>query len=108
MAKTKDFDFEKAYKDFMKSAKENGLTKDIKFNTLMEEFKRIKKICDDLYEKINEKGVCFVETGSMGQESFKSNPLNKDYISAQKNLLATFSAINDLLAKVPQTQDDWL
>ena len=109
MGKKKEFDFEKSYREFMKQAEDNGLSDNMMFQTLMKEFKRIKEICDSLYKGIEEIGAAFVEEVSKGQQVYKTNPCIKDYVSAHKTLVSTSESIKNLLAKVPQNnENDWL
>jgi len=96
----KEFDFEKALKDILEQAEKQGLADDMVFQTLLEEFRRTKGFCDELYRGIKEQGAFYKEKGSMGQDTFKSNPLNKDYVSMQKQLIATCDSLKEKLANI--------
>lgn len=107
--KEKEFDFEKAYEEYMKKAEQLGLADNLVFNTQMKEFKRMKTVCDELYHGIEENGVAFIEENSRGKEVYKANPLTKDYVSAHKTLILTSATIEKLLANFgSSTEDDWL
>lgn len=104
--KEKEFDFDKAYKDFMEKAENAGISNDMLFQTMMKEFKRLKQLSDEFYAGIEKMGVSYVEAGSKGQPTFKANPLNKDYLNANKALVLTCEKIGDYLEKVPMTTED--
>lgn len=109
MAKKNDeFDFEKSYQDLMNQAKDSGLWNDMVFQTLMKEFKRLKNVCDLLYKQVDSLGVSYTEVGSMGQTTLKSNPATKEYVTAHKTLVNTCSALKEMLAKVGNSDNDWL
>lgn len=105
--KVESFDFEKAYNDLVTQAYASGLKDDMTFNTLLNEFKRVKNVCDELYTKISEVGVAYKETGSKGQVTFKSNPLTKDYLSANKTLVVICGELKEYIAKIG-VESDWL
>lgn len=102
------FDFEKAYQEILDKAKDNGMADDMVFQTLMKEFKRMKQVCDELYTKIEEVGVCYQEETFKDRQVFKSNPLTKEYVSAHKTLVSTCGELNEMLAKVSTSKNDWL
>ena len=108
MAK-KEFNFEVAYEEYMKRAEKVGLSDDIVINTQMKEFKRLKAICDELYQGIEANGIAFIEPNSRGKDVYKPNPLVKEYVSAHKVLISTSSQIEKLLANFGTAkEDDWL
>lgn len=104
----KEFDFEKAYQEILQQAEENGAENDMVFQTLMREFKRMKKVCDELYTKLDEVGIAYQEVGSMGQTTFKSNPLVNEYVKAHKTLVSTCASLKDYLDKFKMANDDFL
>lgn len=107
MKKEKEFNFDEAYNSIMEQAKRVGMDNDMVFQTQMKEFKRMKIMCDRLWESIEHSEVAYIEVGTKGQDIFKSNPLNKEYVSAHKTLISTSQAIKETLAKVG-TDGDWL
>lgn len=108
--KTKEFNFEEAYAQILKDAEEAGLADDVVFRTTVKEFKRMKDLCDKIYDGIDD--VSLEGVGSKGQTVFKSNPLIKDYVSAHKALIGTCTELRKMLEafnKPQQTdEDDWL
>lgn len=103
---SKEFDFEKALAKIMQAAIENGMQDDVIFNTLIKEFQRMKKVCDDLYAKIEEVGVCYEEETFKGRVTFKGNPLVNEYVKAHKTLVATCTELNKILAIVQKSEDE--
>lgn len=105
--KEKEFDFDTSYQALLDKAEELGVSEDLIFQTLLKEFKRMKKVCDDLYNGIEENGMIYV-VEQRGQEMLKSNPLTKEYVSAHKTLVLTCGSIQKLLANISTSNDDWL
>lgn len=106
MAKKKEFNFEKAYADILTQAKESGMYDDMIFQTLMREFKSINDLCVRLKEDIDSMPVSDNEEGYNGQLKLKSNPVIKDYIAAQKNLVNISGALEKKLANVDIKADN--
>lgn len=106
--KEQGFDFDKAYKEFSKLADSGGLKDDLSFQTVFKEFKRMKLVCDEMYTKIEEVGVSYQEEGSKGQITYKTNPLNKEYISAHKALVGTCETLKRMSENVNKVEDNWL
>lgn len=108
MKKPKEFDFEKSYNEFMVLAKDKGYENDMRFQSLMQEYRRIKLMSNNLYQEIELRGVSYLEVGSKGQETLKANPLNKDYINACKTLVVIHDKIGTFLDNIPTSNDDWV
>lgn len=110
MKKKKDeFNFEESYQNILKQAKENGMYDDMIFQTLMREFKSVNDLCVRLKDDVDNQDISLNEKGSRGQYSLKSNPVIKDYLAAQKNLVNISAALEKKLANVnTSSEDDWL
>lgn len=106
--KEKEFDFEKSYDELLEKAKKVGLSDDAVFQTMMKEFKRMKSICDELYDGIEKQGVSYTEETFKGREVFKSNPLTNDYVKAHRILVSTCGEIRKIFANIQTNEDDWL
>lgn len=105
----KEFDFEKSYNDILEKSKEVGMYDDMVFQSLMKEFKRVKLLCDRMDEELNEQPVASEQEGSKGQYTYKSNPVIKDFLAAQKNLVNICNALEKKLANVgDNNSDDWM
>lgn len=101
----KEFNFEETYNNILEQAKETGMYEDMVFQTLMREFKNVNDLCIRLKEDIDMQQVSNTEEGSRGQLQLKSNPVIKDYLAAQKNLVNISSALEKKLANVGQIED---
>ncbi|MBQ0113189.1 MAG: hypothetical protein KBT03_08685 [Bacteroidales bacterium] len=105
----KEFNFDETYNNILEQAKENGMYDDMVFQTLMREFKSVNELCLRMKEDIDNAQISDVEEGSTGQFKLKSNPVIKDYLAAQKNLVNISAALEKKLANVNQSnEDDWL
>ena len=103
----KEFNFEKSLKIIKKAIQENGLQEDMVLNTLLTEFIRLKKVCDELYAKIDEVGVCYEEETFKGRKAFKQNPLVNEYVKAHKTLVATGSELEKYIEKLGTTKEEY-
>lgn len=105
MEEVKEFNFEETYNRILDQAKENGMYDDMIFQTLMREFKSVNELCIRLKEDIDNEQVSNTEEGSRGQLVLKSNPVIKDYLAAQKNLVNISAALEKKLANVDVKTD---
>lgn len=105
---TVSFKFEEAYKTIMEQAKKSGMWDDMIFQTLMREFKSANELCKRLKKDLDDCEISFNEEGSRGQIVKKSNPVIKDYVAAQKNLVSISKALEEKLANVKPNEDDWM
>lgn len=101
----KEFNFEETYNNILKQAEENGMYDDMVFQTLMREFKSVNELCIRLKEDIDNGHISDNEEGYNGQLKLKSNPVIKDYLAAQKNLVNISAALEKKLANIDDNQD---
>lgn len=102
---TSDFDFDLYVSRTLEQAEKGGISENITFKAIFNEFVRMKHICDRLYEAIEADDVYKEAMGSRKQEVFKSNPLTKDYINAHKTLVSTATSLQKFLDNV-KTKDE--
>lgn len=101
-----DFDFDALAEKTVKEAEQCGVAESITFKSIFSEFCRIKKLCDRLFDEIENGDVFENALGSRGQQTYKSNPLIKDYTNAHKTLVATATALQKYLSSVKPKDDD--
>lgn len=103
-----EFNFEKAYQEILDEAKKVGMDQDVTFQTLMKEFRRMKYVCDRLYEALEKCDLVYEEESFKGRMVTKTNPIVKEYVQAHKVLVSTSETLQDTLANFPRNEDDWL
>lgn len=103
---TSDFDFDTYVARTLEAAEKGGISENITFKSIFNEFVRMKRICDRLYAALDEDDVYKEGLGSRNQEVYKSNPLIKDYINAHKTLVSTASALQKFLDNVATEEED--
>lgn len=103
---TSNFDFDLYVARTLEQAEKGGISENITFKSIFNEFVRMKRICDRLYEAIEADDVYKEALGSRNQEVYKSNPLTKDYINAHKTLVSTASALQKFLDNVSTEKED--
>lgn len=102
-----EFDFDASAQKLIEFAELCGVADDGKFKTIFLEWCRMKKLCDRLFKEIEDGDVVESAISKKGAETFKSNPLIKDYTNAHKTLVATTTSLQKYLDSVkPKELDD--
>lgn len=102
-----NFDFDALAQKTVKEAERCGVAESITFKSIFSEFCRIKKLCDRLFDEIENGDVFENAIGSKGQHTYKSNPLIKDYTNAHKTLVSTATSLQKYLDSVkPKDEED--